>query len=663
MEKVPEAILVALTPHKDQVKAQLEATLRVSALDNRGVLTSPRRAPDLARQICDLWFDFLAGAAGATDIEQLTAKLVEQGLAYVTAGRAMQALRESLLTLLDDNTEIRTTVLLVRNNFSESFLSTVSAAREVLLVREQEHYQASLQRTLQTQLQRERELAEKLQQRQRQLQAVIDIYAAVSGLNNETELLTQFVQQVQTHLKPAGVAIFELASTKDLTIVKTAAGQLPPTLKLNTAVSIESNNVLAQAVSLEKLVFKSLPDHTANLNHEIAMPLTIGGAVMGILVLWSAQTGFSEDDFEFVPPLAIILASTWQNIRLLAQAEDRTLELELLHGQRVRTTWQENRELSGQMHIFDGVGVRTEVMDALQSNQTLSDSLDRPTPTELPIFLRDLQIGALKLPVDQSHFSDEDAAFVEGVVREMTNALETANLIQDTQRRTHYEQILRRITASVNTGSDIFTILPEISQQLQQILPLDVLTLATYSTGEPEFTLYAVGAGARNQHFGHRALRLPIDGTCPGWVITHNDVWIDDDLTETKPFIEDEQLADEGMKSRLVLPLRLGDKVIGTLNLSAGQPGLFTGQYLYLLWQIADQIALALERSRLFDETQRHAHREQTIREITEKMQMAPNLEQLVAIATEELGKRLSASYAELELGLEPEHGTAPVVN
>jgi two-component system sensor histidine kinase UhpB len=58
------------------------------------------------------------------------------------------------------------------------------------------------------------------------------------------------------------------------------------------------------------------------------------------------------------------------------------------------------------------------------------------------------------------------------------------------------------------------------------------------------------------------------------------------------------------------------------------------------------------ERKRIEAEAQQRAQFEHTLRNITDKLRAASNVEQLVAIAAEELGQRLSASYAELELGI-----------
>jgi GAF domain-containing protein len=53
----------------------------------------------------------------------------------------------------------------------------------------------------------------------------------------------------------------------------------------------------------------------------------------------------------------------------------------------------------------------------------------------------------------------------------------------------------------------------------------------------------------------------------------------------------------------LLLPLQIGERVIGTLDLGSAQPGAFTQEHLPVLSQVADQIALALERARLLEGT------------------------------------------------------------
>lgn len=68
---------------------------------------------------------------------------------------------------------------------------------------------------------------------------------------------------------------------------------------------------------------------------------------------------------------------------------------------------------------------------------------------------------------------------------------------------------------------------------------------------------------------------------------------------------------------------------------------------------ITDRKHIESEREQLLDETNRRVQREQTIREITEKMRAATSLEQLVKTTACELGQHLAAGHAVVELGME----------
>ncbi len=106
----------------------------------------------------------------------------------------------------------------------------------------------------------------------------------------------------------------------------------------------------------------------------------------------------------------------------------------------------------------------------------------------------------------------------------------------------------------------------------------------------------------------------------------------------------------------IVASIALRDKNIGSLQLHpASSDQAWTEDDLAVIEAVTDQLAQTAENLRLFDETRERAGREQTIREITDRLRAAPNLERLVAIASQELGERLGVTYTKLELGLEKE--------
>ena len=107
-------------------------------------------------------------------------------------------------------------------------------------------------------------------------------------------------------------------------------------------------------------------------------------------------------------------------------------------------------------------------------------------------------------------------------------------------------------------------------------------------------------------------------------------------------------------QTALVAPIRLQNQTIGTINLvETENQRQWSDLELLLVQTIADQVGQAAENLRLFEETRHRAGREQTLRQVTEHMRSATNLDELIQIAAKELGEHLSADYAVVELGLQ----------
>jgi GAF domain-containing protein/HAMP domain-containing protein len=124
------------------------------------------------------------------------------------------------------------------------------------------------------------------------------------------------------------------------------------------------------------------------------------------------------------------------------------------------------------------------------------------------------------------------------------------------------------------------------------------------------------------------------------------------ELEETQPV--------EGSKIQhpkpIVAPIKLRNTAIGALQLHplrADQS--WSEDDLAVVEAVVDELAQSAESLRLFEETQERAGREATIREITDKLRAAPDLNSLVNTAARELGERLGVPHLMFELGRETE--------
>ena len=95
----------------------------------------------------------------------------------------------------------------------------------------------------------------------------------------------------------------------------------------------------------------------------------------------------------------------------------------------------------------------------------------------------------------------------------------------------------------------------------------------------------------------------------------------------------------EGTEHGYIVPIRVRDQIIGTLNIKSTESSReWDADELALIQAAADRAALALENARLLDESQRRASKERVIGEISSKISAAANTENILRTAVAELG-------------------------
>lgn len=116
--------------------------------------------------------------------------------------------------------------------------------------------------------------------------------------------------------------------------------------------------------------------------------------------------------------------------------------------------------------------------------------------------------------------------------------------------------------------------------------------------------------------------------------------------------------AAEGMDDwgqRIFTPVKVRQETLGLVEVGYKEQAERAAQetQVKLLRTLVDQAAIALESAQRYEMSRKAARREQVIREITDKLRSAANLEELVQTAATALGQHLSAEYAVVELGVD----------
>ena len=104
-------------------------------------------------------------------------------------------------------------------------------------------------------------------------------------------------------------------------------------------------------------------------------------------------------------------------------------------------------------------------------------------------------------------------------------------------------------------------------------------------------------------------------------------------------------------KSELAVPIAIGQNVLGVLDVQQDQVDGLQQEDADLLQSIANQVAIALQNARRYEEAQRQASREALISAIGQRIQTTDSVEEALQVAVRELGRALNTEGVYIQLG------------
>jgi GAF domain-containing protein len=92
--------------------------------------------------------------------------------------------------------------------------------------------------------------------------------------------------------------------------------------------------------------------------------------------------------------------------------------------------------------------------------------------------------------------------------------------------------------------------------------------------------------------------------------------------------------------------------VLGVLDVQENRKSGFTAQAVELLQAIANQTAIAVQNTRLYNMAQRKAENETRASQISQKIQSATTIESVLQVALRDLSEALNVKRASVQIGL-----------
>lgn len=176
--------------------------------------------------------------------------------------------------------------------------------------------------------------------------------------------------------------------------------------------------------------------------------------------------------------------------------------------------------------------------------------------------------------------------------------------VQDEQRRRELQRRAGQLEMSIDVG-----------QHITSILDLDVLLNRVVELIEEHYDCYYVGVflmeengryvraqagtGEAGQKLCHKAFRLKVgEEGLIGWVAAHNRPVRVDDVSRDPRYVSVDDVPH--VRSELDLPLRVGDKILGVLDMQSKRLAAFSEEDVPFMQLLADQVAIAIYNAFLY---------------------------------------------------------------
>jgi GAF domain-containing protein len=329
------------------------------------------------------------------------------------------------------------------------------------------------------------------ERRARQFEAIAQVARATTSIHDENTLLSRLAQVISEQFGFYHVGIFLLDEEHQQAVLRASNSEggrkmlaRRHHLKIGHAgivghVAASGTPRIALDVELDA-AFKDNPD-LPETHSELALPLKAGDQIIGVLDVQSKEVNaFKSEDTEILYILADQVAIAIQNARAHDATQRLLDEAQKASAAYIKETWrllQSQEKKIGYLvsdnlvkplerfvstHYFNKVLSQGEVLMENGNTATLA----------IPIRLRDEVVGVMDIQVATGHEWDPDEVDIaKAVADRLSLALETATLLESTQRRAEIERLTAEISGKVSASINLRNVLQTAVEELGNVLP------------------------------------------------------------------------------------------------------------------------------------------------------------------------------------------------
>jgi len=278
--------------------------------------------------------------------------------------------------------------------------------------------------------------------------------------------------------------------------------------------------------------------------------------------------------------------------------------------------------------------------------QTIQEMTGIRTLVTIPLLARGHLVGNLFAGTTKESVSQDELASLRAFANQAAVAIENARLYEEARRRALQLEAVRAVGQRIVSILDLDKLLTEVVELICRTFGYSYVQIFLVDEGE---AVFKAGTGPVGEQMAREQVRLQagVQGIV-GWVAGSGEVLLANDVSQERRYIPCEPLSNT--RSELAVPLRIGDRVIGVLDVHSNKLNAFDESDVFILQALSDQVAIAVENARLFQERERRIEELITLNQIGATLVSSLDLEQTLTSIMERVGRVFNVEAGSLLL-------------
>ena len=258
-----------------------------------------------------------------------------------------------------------------------------------------------------------------------------------------------------------------------------------------------------------------------------------------------------------------------------------------------------------------------------------------------PVRSGEQKLGTISIQSRQPYaFAPSDLKLLSQLGTQAAIAIENANLLENTKQALKEANALYRVNKGLVASLDPDDLLQDTVELLQRNFGYHYVQIYVADPDNGNFVMRA-GSGKIGAQLRARGHHLSPGEGIVGYTAETGAAFFTNNVDDVVSFVRNPLLPDT--KSELAVPVKIGDEILGLLDIHQVPPKYLSQRDLQLVSAVADQLAVALQKADLYETLQISLQQEKAIRNQLMQNERLTVMGRLLATVSHELNNPLQA--------------------